>query len=283
MRKKGVGPVKTQSRRAKTRQDAPQTGGQFPEWPVPRGGPGQFLAVDLKPSNVLFPASGAVVLADFGISNALQTVGVAPASRVLGPDNYMSPEQMDPQAVLTPQTDVWSFGCTLLHMLEGAPPWGGRSPAEIRTALHVQRAAPNVPQALPAWLRGLLLRSLAHEPAQRPTPQHIVEDLSDESAHATLHGAQKQAPEAGSTCIPSQPSSPWTPPCWSFRGAQAAASEASRQSLVRVPRASPHHLGRRPVGALEELRLQLQKPWGSSSPPYVPSSPPYVPVPPSDG
>eukprot|EP00955_Chlamydomonas_euryale_P112572 366140-Chlamydomonas_euryale.AAC.1 len=31
MRKKGVGPVKTQSRRAKTRQDAPQTGGQFPE------------------------------------------------------------------------------------------------------------------------------------------------------------------------------------------------------------------------------------------------------------
>eukprot|EP00955_Chlamydomonas_euryale_P097322 365068-Chlamydomonas_euryale.AAC.3 len=43
MRKKGVGPVKTQSRRAKTRQDAPQTGGQFPEcdrtslsWPSPK-------------------------------------------------------------------------------------------------------------------------------------------------------------------------------------------------------------------------------------------------------
>jgi serine/threonine protein kinase len=36
---------------------------------------------------------------------------------------YMSPEQLD--GILTSKIDIWAFGCVLLEILTGKPPYSG--------------------------------------------------------------------------------------------------------------------------------------------------------------
>jgi serine/threonine protein kinase len=38
---------------------------------------------------------------------------------------------MEDNSVTTNKCDMWAFGCTLLHMLTGQPPWSGRNMGQI--------------------------------------------------------------------------------------------------------------------------------------------------------
>lgn len=70
---------------------------------------------DVKPSNILMSAKGEFKLCDFGISGKL--VDSIAKTMEVGCRPYMAPERIDPFRAsqgYTIQSDVWSFGITLV-------------------------------------------------------------------------------------------------------------------------------------------------------------------------
>lgn len=72
---------------------------------------------DIKPSNIMIEPDGNVKLIDFGIAKVLQ-----PSQRgtQIGTPGYAPPEQY--QGIATPESDIFSLGATLHHMLTGRDP-----------------------------------------------------------------------------------------------------------------------------------------------------------------
>jgi tRNA A-37 threonylcarbamoyl transferase component Bud32 len=72
---------------------------------------------DMKPSNIMIEPDGNVKLIDFGIAKVLQ-----PSQRgtQIGTPGYAPPEQY--QGIATPESDIFSLGATLHHMLTGRDP-----------------------------------------------------------------------------------------------------------------------------------------------------------------
>jgi len=77
---------------------------------------------------------------------------------------YMAPEQID-GAPLSPQTDQFGLGVTLVELLCGYRPFDGDSPLETMDRIREARPPPLI--ELEPRLRALVLRCLAREPARR--------------------------------------------------------------------------------------------------------------------
>ena len=77
---------------------------------------------DIKPDNVLFNKDKSVVkIIDLGVSSQFDTsIGMVEDDSG-GTWRYMSPEQFRGQICL--KSDVWAFGCVLLEMCTGHPPF----------------------------------------------------------------------------------------------------------------------------------------------------------------
>ncbi len=72
---------------------------------------------DVTPDNLVLREDGKVVLIDFGAANNL--VGTATGT-LIGKQSYISPEQFRGKA--TPQSDIYSLGCTMHFLLTGQDP-----------------------------------------------------------------------------------------------------------------------------------------------------------------
>ena len=77
---------------------------------------------DVKPSNILVAPDGQVKLSDFGIARTSSDPALTQTGLVTGSPAYLSPEVASGQQA-TPASDVWSWGATLFHALEGHPPY----------------------------------------------------------------------------------------------------------------------------------------------------------------
>jgi serine/threonine protein kinase len=75
-----------------------------------------FVHRDLKPSNVMLKRDGKALLTDFGISRAVE--GVTMTTAALGTPAYMSPEQIEGDAV-DARSDIYSLGVLLFEMATG--------------------------------------------------------------------------------------------------------------------------------------------------------------------
>ncbi|GAA1972559.1 protein kinase domain-containing protein [Catenulispora subtropica] len=128
---------------------------------------------DLKPANVLLAATGPHVI-DFGISRAVEgTSGLTATGAVIGSPGYMSPEQALGHR-LTPASDVFSLGATLVYAAGGRGPFGEGSPAVL--LYRVANTEPDL-SALPGSLTDLVTACVAKDPGARPTPRQLVEEL----------------------------------------------------------------------------------------------------------
>ena len=112
---------------------------------------------DVKPDNIMVARDGTAKLCDLGLakSSAGGELLTRPGGTV-GTPHYISPEQARGVPDIDVRSDIYSLGATLYHMLTGRTPYEGESAAVVMT------------------------KHLAEE---IPSPQEIVEDLSEGVCH----------------------------------------------------------------------------------------------------
>jgi serine/threonine-protein kinase len=135
---------------------------------------------DVKPANVLVPASGPVKVTDFGIAKAAGGVDLTRTGTVMGTARYLAPEQVNGRPT-DPRTDVYALGLLLYEALVGHPPFGGDT--DIATAMaRLTTSAPAVraerPDVSPA-LDDVIHRCLARQPSARFGSAAAVRDALD--------------------------------------------------------------------------------------------------------
>ncbi|MFC9293743.1 serine/threonine protein kinase [Streptomyces sp. NPDC057011] len=154
---------------------------------------------DLKPGNVLLSEQGPKVI-DFGIAQSADATALTRTGVGIGTVGYMAPEQVRGQA--GPAADVFAWALTVAYATTGRPPFGS-GPAEA-VLFRVLQEEPDL-DGVPAHLRPLLTSALAKSPERRPTPGHLLAELTggtdpatipDAAAVSTLLATAWQMPEA---------------------------------------------------------------------------------------
>src|ERR1700761_1723663 len=128
---------------------------------------------DLKPSNVLLADDGPRVI-DFGISRAVDDSMLTQTGTIMGSPGFLSPEQAEGREV-GPPGDVFSLGSVLVFAASGEGPFGSGTVASL--VYRVVNAEPNL-SGVPERLRPLIQRSLAKDPASRPTAGELLASFS---------------------------------------------------------------------------------------------------------
>ncbi|GAA1657722.1 serine/threonine-protein kinase [Actinoplanes couchii] len=131
---------------------------------------------DLKPANVLF-ALGSPKVIDFGIARALDADdGLTRTGQTVGTVAYMAPERLEGPLIgqATPAVDVFAWGAVVAYAANGRSPFPGDSPTAI--AIRILTREPEL-GSLTGPLRAIVERTLAKNPAARPTAPELLDML----------------------------------------------------------------------------------------------------------
>ncbi|MFF9408817.1 PQQ-binding-like beta-propeller repeat protein [Streptomyces anandii] len=133
---------------------------------------------DLKPSNVLLAEDGPKVI-DFGISRPKDSELRTETGKLIGTPPFMAPEQFRRPREVGPAADVFALGSVLVHAATGRGPFDSDSPYIV--AYQVVHDEPDL-TGVPENLAPLVLRCLAKEPEDRPTPDELMRELRSVAA-----------------------------------------------------------------------------------------------------
>jgi serine/threonine protein kinase len=191
---------------------------------------------DLKPSNVLLGPDGPVI-ADYGISGAVEASTLTVAGTLIGWPGFMAPEQITDGASVSPASDVFSLGALLCLAATGRRPFGtGPLEGIVNRTVHAEPDLTGVPGALAP----LVARCLAKDPAQRPSTARILEEV----LALGTGGELVMAPDAEPATVTAQPAgspptAPWIPAPSTSAPMASAASSPIAASGRRVSRRAP--------------------------------------------
>ncbi|SPF44330.1 Serine/threonine protein kinase [Candidatus Desulfosporosinus infrequens] len=136
---------------------------------------------DIKPENLLLAPDGHLKILDFGI--ALMEGGPRVTWRgfsgLMGTPEYMAPEQIRGERGGA-QSDIYSIGCLLYHMLAGNPPFTGDNPLSIMHQ-HLTTDPRPIPEIIPGIQLGIwavIKRALRRRKEERyPSAFEMANDL----------------------------------------------------------------------------------------------------------
>ena len=137
---------------------------------------------DIKPDNVLLTSTGAVKVADLGLSRDLMNAASdkTTAGQAVGTPHYMSPEQVRGSKDVDIRADFYGLGATLFHMVTGRQPFDGGSSVEIMSQ-HLSEPPPLAREFNPAVSAGcerLIVKLMAKKREDRvQTPEKLIADI----------------------------------------------------------------------------------------------------------
>ncbi len=140
---------------------------------------------DVKPANILYnPATDTMKITDFGIARLTDSSRTR-TGIILGTPSYMSPEQLSASQV-TGQSDLYSLGVTMYHLLTGAPPFQADSIPRLMDKIVKQRHRPvaDIRDDIPPCTDSILDQVLAKDPADRfPSGRALAYALRECASH----------------------------------------------------------------------------------------------------
>jgi serine/threonine protein kinase len=133
-----------------------------------------FIHRDIKPSNLFLHKGCTLKVIDFGLvrehsKTSFQTLTGA----FLGSVDYLSPEQANNPSQVDRRSDIYSLGCTLIHLLSGEPPFPDRLYPSIVSKLkgHMMDVPPwldSPDREIPDGLARVIRSMVAKHPNDRP-------------------------------------------------------------------------------------------------------------------
>jgi eukaryotic-like serine/threonine-protein kinase len=129
-----------------------------------------FIHRDIKPSNIMVERGGWLYLTDFGLARGAEgSGGLTLAGTVMGTPEYMSPEQAQGLATLTPASDIYALGVVLYELLTGHMPFNADTPMGMLVAR--LQYGPTPPRDyrgdMPDAVEDVVMRALARKPEAR--------------------------------------------------------------------------------------------------------------------
>ena len=135
---------------------------------------------DLKPHNIMIDKEGNARIMDFGIARSLDAEGITDAKVMIGTPKYMSPEQVEGEAV-DQRSDIYSLGIILYEMVTEKTPFDGDTALSI--ALKHKTQAPPEPREfnaqIPEDLSLVILKCLEKDKQKRyQSAEEVLSELS---------------------------------------------------------------------------------------------------------
>ncbi len=188
------------------------------------------IHLDIKPSSIIFRASGEAVLIDFGLAhhNRLPDLLAEEFRLPMGTGPYISPEQI--LGVRNdPRSDIFALGVTLYYLATGERPFGNPSSVRgLRRRLYRDPAPPRALRpGLPPWLQEVILHCLEVAPAARySSAGQVALDLQYPAQIVLTSRAARTASDGLLTV---------TKRWWRALGAEPAANHSVADHLFSAP------------------------------------------------
>jgi eukaryotic-like serine/threonine-protein kinase len=162
---------------------------------------------DVKPSNILLGADGAVKVADLGVASVPDRTSITTSGSIIGSLSYMAPEQLEPGPV-TPALDIYALSTVAFEVLSGVKARKAQNPVALAHSIatkpppSLQDAWPEAPRAVAELLR----RGMSRRPADRPASAgELIAGLEAGFGAETVTGSARRTPRivaAGRTPAP---------------------------------------------------------------------------------